>query len=171
MSVAVVPLTATSEDALGHIPEIKRVLVTTDFSELGNHAVPYAYAALRRGGRVRLIHVIPPWELPGPLVPHYQPKRLNKKQHQKLATDSLKELRSYVSPEAELLGIATEVEVVEGRDVAKAICHEAERFSADVICLGSHGGSGLSKAVLGSVAHKVMKLSSRPLLVVRPPKR
>jgi nucleotide-binding universal stress UspA family protein len=171
MSVAVVPLTATSEDALSHIPEIKRVLVATDFSELGNHAVPYAYAALRRGGRVRLIHVIPPWELPGPLVPHYLPKRLTKKQHQQLAADSLKKLRSSISPEAELRGIATEVEVVEHRDVAKAICQEAERFSADVICLGSHGRSGLSKAALGSVAQKVMKECSRPLLVVRPPKR
>ena len=171
MSVAVVPLTGTIEDALDRIPEIKRVLVTTDFSELGNYAVPYAYAALRRGGCVKLIHVIPPWKLPGPLVPHYQPKRLTEKQHKQLTADSLKKLRSSIPSEAELRGIATEVEVVEHRDVAKAICQEAERFSADVICLGSHGRSGLSKAVLGSVAQKVMKQSSRPLLVVRPPKR
>ncbi|MBI3849932.1 MAG: universal stress protein [Verrucomicrobia bacterium] len=171
MSVAVVPLTGTSEGTLDRVPEIKRVLVTTDFSDLGNHAVPYAYAAVQRGSRIKLIHVIPPWELPGPLVPHYQPKRLTEKQHKQLTADSLKKLRSFIPSGAELRGIATEVEVVEHRDVAKAICQEAERFSADVICLGSHGRSGLSKAVLGSVAQKVMKQSSRPVLVVRPSKR
>ncbi len=171
MSVAVVPLPGPGGETPGRIPEINRVLVSTDFSGWGNHAVPYACSTLRRGGCARLIHVIPPWELPGPLVPHYQPKRLTAKQHKQLAADSRERLRSLIPSEAELRGIITEVEVVEHRDIAKAICQEAERFGADLICIGSRGCSGLSKAVLGSVAQKVVKQSSRPVLVVRPPKR
>ena len=86
-----------------------------------------------------------------------------------MAADSLKKLRTLVPTEAEARGIVTELEVIEHRDVAKTVGSEAESFGADVICLGSHGRGGLSKAVLGSVAQTVMTHSKRPLLVVRPP--
>ena len=169
MSVACVPTPHELTHGADALPRLQRVLATTDFSALGDRAIPYAYAALPPGGVVKLVHVIPPWELPGPLVPHYQPKRLTEKQHKQLAAESLKKLRALIPAQAESLGISTEVEVVEGRDPAKAIGQAAERFGADVICLGSHGRSGLSKAVLGSVAQKVMVSSPRPVLVVRPP--
>ena len=170
MNVVVVPTATEPAHGLGAIPQLRRVLAATDFSALGDRAIPYAYATLPRGAVVKLIHVIPPWELPGPLVPHYQPKRLTEKQHQQLAADALKKLHALISAEAEARGIATELEVIEHRDVAKAIGQEAERFGADLVCLGSHGRGGLSKAVLGSVAQTVMTRSPRPLLVVRPPK-
>ncbi|MCI0541345.1 MAG: universal stress protein [Verrucomicrobiales bacterium] len=165
MSVLVVP--APTEPVAQSIPELRRVLVATDFSALGNQAVPQACATLSAGGSVKLIHVIPPWELPGPLLPHYEPKRLTKKQHKQLAADSLKKLRALIPQEAEVRGIVTEVETVEGADVAKAITQAAERFGSHLVCLGSHGRSGVSKALLGSVAQKVMAQSRRPVLVVR----
>ena len=170
MNVVVVPTATEPAHGLGAIPQLRRVLAATDFSALGDRAIPYAYATLPRGAVVKLIHVIPPWELPGPLVPHYQPKRLTEKQHQQLAADSLKQLRTLIPAEAEARGIVTELEVIQHRDPAKAIGQEAERFGADLVCLGSHGRGGLSKAVLGSVAQTVMTHSPRPLLVVRPPK-
>jgi len=170
MSVVVVPLSAEQSYGSEVIPRVQRVLVSTDFSELGDRAIPYSYAALPQGGVVKLVHVIPPWDLPGPLVPHYQPKRLTEKQHKQMAADTLKKLRTLVPAEAEARGIATELEVIEHRDVAKAIGQAAERFGADVICLGSHGRGGLSKALFGSVAQTVMTHSLRPMLVVRPPK-
>jgi nucleotide-binding universal stress UspA family protein len=144
------------------------VLVPTDFSPLGNDAIPYAYATLRRGATVRLIHVISPRELSGPLVPHYQPKRRTKKQDKQLACDSLKTLQSLIPSLAEARGIVTDCEVIEGRDTGQAISQEAERFGADLICIGSHGRSGLSKAFLGSVAQAVIAQSKRPVLVIRP---
>jgi nucleotide-binding universal stress UspA family protein len=167
MSVACVPTPDELAHGDGALPRLQRVLATTDFSALGDRAIRYAYATLPPGGVVKLIHVIPPWEPPGPLVPHYQPKRFTEKQHKQLTADSLKKLRALIPSEAELRGIATEVEVVEHREAAKAIGQEAERFGADMICLGSHGRSGLSKAVLGSVAQAVMIHSPRPVLVVR----
>ena len=66
------------------IPEFQRVLVTTDFSERGNHAIPFAYSALAHGGTVRLVHVMPPFNLPSPLVPHYARKTRSRKDHAKL---------------------------------------------------------------------------------------
>ena len=50
---------------------------------------------------------------------------------------------------------------------AMAICQAAERFGADLICMGSRGRSGLTKVLLGSVAQGVMAQSKRPVLVLR----
>jgi nucleotide-binding universal stress UspA family protein len=62
----------------------------------------------------------------------------------------------------------TEVEVLEDRDVAGALCAEAERFGADLVCLASHGLGG-SRALHGSVAKSMLKAIRRPLLVIRRP--
>jgi nucleotide-binding universal stress UspA family protein len=48
-----------------------------------------------------------------------------------------------------------------------AIAREAERFGADLICIASHGRSGVSKALLGSVTQSVMAQTHRPILVAR----
>ena len=160
-----------SEDTLNRFPEFKRVLVPTDFSNLGDSAIPYAYATLRRGATVKLIHVISPWELPGSLVPHYEPNWLTEKEHKQRSADLLKKLRSLIPTEAGERGFSTEVEVIEGREVAKAISQEAKRFGADLICIGSHGRSGLLRTVLGSVAQAVAAQSERPVLIIRPFKR
>ena len=61
------------------------------------------------------------------------------------------------------------VAVIEESDIAKAIRQEAERFGAHLVCIGSHGRSGLAKAVLGSVAQSLMAQSPRPVLVIRKP--
>jgi nucleotide-binding universal stress UspA family protein len=58
--------------------------------------------------------------------------------------------------------------VLEARDVAQAICGEADRFGADLVCLSSHG-LGASRALHGSVTKAVLKKIRRPLLVIRRP--
>ncbi len=61
-----------------------------------------------------------------------------------------------------------EWEVREAREVAAAICGEAERFGADPVGLASHG-RGVSRAWHGSVTKAVLKQIRRPLLVIRRP--
>jgi nucleotide-binding universal stress UspA family protein len=58
-------------------------------------------------------------------------------------------------------------EIIESADAAESIRQAAEGFNADLICLGSHGRSGLAKTFLGSVAQGVMAGSRRPVLIVR----
>jgi nucleotide-binding universal stress UspA family protein len=158
MSVACVPASAADDSAPGHIPVFKRVMVATDFSKLGNRAIPFAYSTLYRGGIVCLIHVTEP-AVSGAKVQEAQRKWLKKLEE---------ELRALIPSEGEARWITTEVEVVASRQPSRAICQSAERFGADLICLGSHGRSGLSRAILGSVAQDVMAHSRRPVLVVRP---
>jgi nucleotide-binding universal stress UspA family protein len=157
MSVACVPASWPDNSVSERVPIFKRVLVGTDFSKLGNQAIPFAYSMLYRGGVVRLVHVVIPARSTVK-VQDAQRKQINK------ITD---ELRALIPSEAGARWVTTEFEVVTSRQPAASICQAAERFGADLICLGSHGRSGLSRAILGSVAQDVMARSLRPVLVVR----
>ena len=53
--------------------------------------------------------------------------------------------------------IRTKVAAVDDRNVALAICQEAEEGAYDVVVLGSKRRSRLSELLLGSVAHKVVR--------------
>jgi universal stress protein A len=49
------------------------------------------------------------------------------------------------------------------------ICRRAEKEQADLIIMGSHGRTGLSHVVLGSVAERVVRHATCPVLVARRP--
>jgi nucleotide-binding universal stress UspA family protein len=155
-SVAVVPPAhETKEPAL---PKLRHVLVATDFSDLGNKAVAYGCAVLRKGGTLKLIHVVEPANGASSARNKPRPAKRNPKFASKL--------RALVpGGAAERFGI--EEEIIENADAAEAIAQEAERFGADAICLGSHGRTGWAKTFLGSVAQGVMAKTTRPVLVVR----
>jgi nucleotide-binding universal stress UspA family protein len=72
--------------------------------------------------------------------------------------------RSGVKPEATL------VESVTG-SIAGAIIKEAKRWKADLIVVGSHGNTGLKRALLGSAAEDIARESPVPVLVVPARKR
>lgn len=167
MNVACVPAPATSEGSPQVLPSFRNVLATTDFSRLGDQAIPHAYAALANGGTVHLLHVLPGTHATGALPPGLAPHPAGQKQLQEQIAVASSKLKALIPNAAQTLGIRTEIEVVEGADVATAICQAAERFQTDLICLGTHGRSGISSALLGSVAKGVMAKSTRPLLTIR----
>jgi len=45
----------------------------------------------------------------------------------------------------------------------------AEEVKADMIIIGTHGRGGLARALLGSVAEKIIRTSTRPVLTIRGP--
>jgi nucleotide-binding universal stress UspA family protein len=74
-----------------------------------------------------------------------------------------------VGRELEQAGVPTKVELVRAfaGHVAKIIVEVARDHGAGVIVLGCRGRGDLSALLLGSVAHKVIHLADRPVLVVR----
>lgn len=157
MNVMCVPITARFDAREAHIPDFHRVLVATDFSDLGNTAIPYACGACCIGGLVKIIHVASP--------------RLPLKRRAGgtgWSSDLREQLSALIPNETGARCQPPRVEVLEDDDVARAICAEAERFGADVVCMASHG-LGASQALHGSVTKGVLKRLRRPLLVVRRP--
>jgi nucleotide-binding universal stress UspA family protein len=155
-NVVCVPVTAKFDPREAHLPEFRRVLVGTDFSALGDAAVPFACAACAVGGLVKIIHVAAPR------------LRSLRKAGTGWNTDLREQLRGLIPYETGARCQPPQIEVLESRDVAAAICEEAERFGADLVCLASHG-LGASRALHGSVTKSVLKKIRRPLLVIRRP--
>jgi nucleotide-binding universal stress UspA family protein len=152
------------------LPKLRRVLAPTDFSEVGNHALRYAYALLPNGGTVHLVHVVEEEALPNPLYAHYTPGRRPTPEERAAQEKDLEaSLWQLVPEEAESRGIETCIEILQGVPPAEAIRAVAERLGVDAICMGTHGRTGLSSLVAGSVARKVAATTSRPLFLIRPP--
>ncbi len=161
MSVACVPAPAAAPVAGPRVRECPRVLVAVDIHEPHGFASRYAYGIAASGGTVRLMHNLEPVAPPDAVPTRKEPATF--------AAEAEAKLRALTPHEAEARGIATEVEVTESRETAAAICAAAERFSADIICIGSHTRPGFTAKVLGSVALAVLQTSRRPVLVVWPP--
>jgi len=146
-------------------------MVTTDFSDLGNGAIPHAYSLLaNREGTVILCHILEPPALPNPLYAHYSPGgAFSPEDRERLRQGLLQALEQLVPSEVRKSGrVVTEVRVVEIQaPVAEAICQEAKVLGVDIIVIASHGHSGVARLFLGSVAERVLRLADRPVLIVR----
>jgi nucleotide-binding universal stress UspA family protein len=66
-------------------------------------------------------------------------------------------------------GIKIRTKVLEGDPASTILCY-AHRENVDVIVMGTHGRSGLSKIIWGSVAEKVALTTRRPVVLVKPEK-
>jgi nucleotide-binding universal stress UspA family protein len=166
-AVLCVPARPAPASVKAAIPTLRTVLVPTDFSEIANAAVPYAYSLLRgTGGTVELCHVHE-GRLLTPVHAYTRQDSLSPEQTKELET----RLRALIPPEADGLGIATRVTVIDGGSAAEAILQAAQRLGADAITVGSHGRSGLLRTVMGSVAEAVLRGSDRPVFMVRPTPR
>jgi nucleotide-binding universal stress UspA family protein len=149
----------------GGIPVVATVLVGTDMSDFSNQAIAGAYALLRgTGGTVEICYVYErgagsesAMDLPAesPPLPSLKVEIENR-------------LQQLVPAEARALGIETTVAVVEASSAEEGLLHEAERVGADVLVIASHGGGGLKRALLGSVADHIVRKSTRPVLVLYP---
>jgi len=72
---------------------------------------------------------------------------------------------SHAVERAQAAGVDTEVELVDAKP-AQALIQVADRHDATVIVVGTSGESPLRGAMLGSTPHKLLHLSTRPVLCV-----
>lgn len=66
-------------------------------------------------------------------------------------------------------GIQVETRLIQSNNkrVASILVEEAERWQAELIVIGTHGHSGVSRLLLGSVAEGVARIASVPVLLIR----
>jgi nucleotide-binding universal stress UspA family protein len=161
-SVPVFCVPEAAVPARPRLPEVSSILVAADLSDASEAVARSAYGLLRQtGGRIELvmINVLGPADGSGgvPLVPS-------------LGIDERKsleaQLRALIPAEAALAGVTTNVSVLDARVAAEGILAAAERLDVDLVAVGSHGRSGVGRALLGSVAEDVARRSSRPVLIV-----
>jgi nucleotide-binding universal stress UspA family protein len=162
----------------------RHIVVPTDFSEPANHALSYAVQeAILHGAKITLLHVQPEDARTGvyyvtgapssgleagfdvvaggrlAMAPVSDPTVVR----QDYSDEALTRLRDLV-PEA--YRDTWKVEIAIGRP-ADTIVRLARERKADLIVMATHGRTGLEHMVLGSVAEKVVRLASCPVLTVK----
>src|SRR5581483_5891277 len=148
--------------------EIKTILVPTDFSDYAEHAYSWAVGlAADCKAKVILFHASPKMShLAFPESVYYPDLA---RMEQELIADAEKRVTEFAAKKG-TSAVAVETRVTLGEPVWE-ICRMAEREHVDLIIMGSNGRTGLSHVVLGSVAERVVRHASCPVLVARKPKQ
>jgi len=148
---------------------IKNILVPTDFSDFSKYALDYALTLAQTfEARITLIHVTPEKDLDAirQISPYLEPGRLEELLKQRESEDR-KQLDEFISSEMQK-GIKTETIHRVGTPFLEIIKAAREK-EVDLIVMATHGRSGLSHILFGSVAEKVVRKSTCPVLSIRPP--
>jgi nucleotide-binding universal stress UspA family protein len=147
----------------------QRIIFPYDFSAGADSATETVkFLAATYGARVLVLHAA---KSPAQLLPLYcaegiavdvKPDSRSEEVHQQL-TENLQEFAG-----RELGGLEHEEQVMTG-DPGSVILERADEEHADLICMSTHGRTGLERIFLGSVAVKVLRLAPCPTWTVRTP--
>jgi nucleotide-binding universal stress UspA family protein len=145
---------------------LKKILVPVDFSASSKLALGYAVSlAERNAGKVHVLHA---WEVPSYVRPDLtvwsgEIRQTLGDQIRLVAESNMEEFLR----RADLAGRPdVKAEVVPGVPYS-TILQLAKDDKFDLIAMGTHGRSGLSHLLLGSVAEKVVRHAHCPVLTVR----
>ncbi len=142
----------------------KHILLATDGSASAEHAARKALELARiHGGHVTAAYVVDPYPYLG--IGEVNPIALQS--YMAAAQHASTRVFVQLADQAAAAGVQLQVQLVENMQAARGIAQLADDVAADLIVIGSHGRSGVEKLVLGSVAAKVVALSTRPVLVIR----
>jgi nucleotide-binding universal stress UspA family protein len=143
--------------------EIKRIIAPTDFSHCATAALEYLEMLARQfKSEITLLHAVvlrAPVELmqyPGLALADAVAAQENAA---RTALDQYQSIHAAGFPSLSTF-LAT-------GDPASIILTESRSRKADLIVIGTHGRSGVRRALLGSVAEQVIRESDRPVLTVR----
>jgi nucleotide-binding universal stress UspA family protein len=144
--------------------EIRKILAPTDFSAHAENAVRYACGlAQRLGAELHLLHVLS--ELvptgPDPLLTPVLPPEF----YQEAEAQSREELGKLLQGS---WGTPRAVEVaVRWDSPVEGIVAYAREAAIELIVIGTHGRTGLSHVLLGSVAERIVREAPCPVLTIR----
>jgi nucleotide-binding universal stress UspA family protein len=146
--------------------DIQTILVPCDFSSYAEHALTWAIGlAESQEARIVLLYAIP-------IFPHVSyteiPSLLDiPKIEAQLVAEGESQLRKFID-ERNVGNVRVEPRAMLG-DPFAVICRVALEENTDLIVMGSHGRTGLSHVLLGSVAERVVRHAPCPVLVTRLP--
>jgi nucleotide-binding universal stress UspA family protein len=140
----------------------KRVLVPIDGSEQAWTALEYAFEEFAEE-TITVLNVINPREFDtyGGVEGWVDLDDLREQRR-----DQAERLLEDARGRAEDHGLTVSTDVVTGK-VSRAIIEYAAEHDSEHVVLGSHGRSGISRVLLGSVAENVVRRSPVPVTVIR----
>ncbi len=141
----------------------QKILVPLDGSKLAEQAIPYATELCKGNTEVTLLQVV---HLPLPLAAPDVSMAVPMPDPQELRKEALDYLES-IAGELRQQGVDVKTVAVEQDITADAIVKYAAEHDIDLIVMTTHGRSGFSRLVFGSVAESVVRQAPCPVLIVR----
>jgi nucleotide-binding universal stress UspA family protein len=169
--------------------DVKKILYATDLSENARYAFAYAVslADLYQAG-ITMIHVLPEvpdivdknivgyisadrWEkIKSQNVDEAKKALIGKRRDHLAIRDALHQFSEDVKDSHESTSFVTDDIVVVRGNPVEQILTQAEEANCDLIVMGTHGHGTLADSMMGSTARRVLRRSTKPVLVVRLPK-
>lgn len=136
------------------------ILCATDFTDDASRAVDQAIElASQTGARLHVVHAIEPV----PITTEMAAPTLASLPESRLPTVRSR-MKRFVEAKSNGVGrITGHVEVGAAHEVIEDV---ANSIGADLLVLGTHGRSGLSRILLGSTTEKVLRTTERPVLAI-----
>lgn len=144
----------------------KKIMVPLDGSKLAECVIPHVHT-LAQGSEVKeiiLVRVVEPFYPRGDFVLEESQIKKLEEGHKAAAAEYLQKL----AKDLKFNGIKVSYEVLFG-SVAESLAEFAEKNQIDLIVIATHGRSGVSRWVWGSVADRILRSSCVPVLMVRAP--
>ena len=142
----------------------KNILVGIDGSNTSALALQEAIKiAKEQSGRLRLVHVIDVFPFTTPDTGLIEDTQLEEALF-KAGQAIVEEARDEVQKAG--VGVETALPQNLNHEIGMVIVEEAKRWGADLIVVGTHGRRGIQHLVLGSVAERVARAATCPLLLV-----
>lgn len=150
------------------MPEVKKVLFPTDFSELSNHALPYAIKMARIfDAELVMLHAVTLYEHDPNDPEHHFPSLESYCSELRKAADSSFQVCLEGIGNA---GVKIRKAIVQGISPYAAILDFIkEEGGIGLVVMSTHGRSGLSHVLLGSVTENLLRYAPCPILVVKRP--
>lgn len=148
---------------------VRRILVPIDFSACSRAALEYAESLAERfGATIDLIYVweVPPYIPPESMVgvPGHDTQTLVQVAHQ----NAEQEMQRFTKDLKER-GVKIGRALLDSGDPGRTIVEVAEDEGYDLIVAGTHGRTGFSHLIMGSVAERIVRHAKCPVLTVRVP--
>lgn len=145
---------------------VRKILVPVDYSACSRVALEFAVdLAARYSASVDVVHV---WDRPSyvtdAVMTHRDPSSGKSLIHM-IEENAERDLGEFLKDVRLPDGTAAAGRLLAG-DPASALLHELGRGQHDLVVVGTHGRTGLSHVLLGSVAEKIARLSHVPVVVV-----
>lgn len=146
----------------------KKILIPTDGSALAAQAANKGICFARSiGAEVVALYVTQPFAATVGFDGMAAAYAITDEDYDKSAAEQAQKYLKAVMDRANTAGVKATARAVSNFNVADGIVQAVEEDGCDLIFIGSHGRSGLSRLLLGSVTIKVLSLAKTAVLVYR----
>ncbi len=139
---------------------IRKIMVPTDFTTYSDHAIEYAIMVARKfKAKMLLVHVIEP-------LAYSVTDTMQVFDHYTALKTVAKPILENLQKRLLKKGLKVDSILLDGNPYLE-IVKKSREAGVDLIIMGTHGRTGIEHILMGSVAERVVRLASCPVVTVR----